>query len=161
VRSSYGLVLFTLLEERFSAGLTLSPARKAAFLFRRWVVRALEVEGFGFGPGADVCLVNGERSVEEGGAPPASPCGVRLSRAGAALRKDALRGMEGGRGCHHRKGGNGYWVNHHRADSGLLVGNPTFVHELVEGLVGIDKYSTRACKRGVKTREPLVLVTGS
>jgi hypothetical protein len=73
VRSSYGLVLFTLLEERFSAGLTLSPARKAAFLFRLWVVRALEVEGFGFGPGADVRLVKGEWNVEEGGAPPASP----------------------------------------------------------------------------------------
>jgi hypothetical protein len=73
VRSSYGLVLFTLLEERFSAGLMLLPARKAAFLFRCWVVRAVEVEGFGFGPGAERCFVNGEWNLEESGAPPASP----------------------------------------------------------------------------------------
>jgi hypothetical protein len=73
VHSSYGLVLFRLLEERFSAGLMLLPVWKAAFLFRHWVVRAVEVEGFGFGPGAERCFVNGEWNVEEGGAPPASP----------------------------------------------------------------------------------------
>jgi hypothetical protein len=73
VCSLYGLVLFTLLEERFSAGLTLLPTQKAAFLFRRWVVHAVEVEGFGFGPGAERCFVNGEWNLEESGAPPASP----------------------------------------------------------------------------------------
>jgi hypothetical protein len=28
-------------------------------------------------------------------------------------------------------------VNNNRADSGLLVSDPAFVHELVEGLVGV------------------------
>jgi hypothetical protein len=101
VRSSYGLVLFTLQEECFSAGLMLLPTRKAAFLFRRWVVRAVEVEGFGFGPGAERCFVNGEWNVEEGGVP-VEPLRCQVQLSGSCVAEGCSLGN--GRGCHHRKG---------------------------------------------------------